>query len=144
MLTSTDVIVRLVAAAFLGGVLGLEREQMHKVAGLRTHALVALGAALVSLLTLYLYEAFPSVNGVGGLDYHLVANVLVGIGFVGGGAILRNGTRVTGTTTAATLWVVACIGLAIGFGFVYAAFIATLICYIILTLVWYLELKLLK
>jgi len=71
MLTNTDLILRLLLAAGLGGSIGLERERAHKVAGLRTHALVALGAALLSLISIYLFEAHPSVNGVSGFDYHI-------------------------------------------------------------------------
>ncbi len=140
MLTEFDVTSRLVIAAILGGFIGLEREQLGKVAGLRTHALTAMGSALLALISLYLFETLPSVGGVAGFDYHLIANIIVGIGFIGGGAILRNGdSRIIGTTTAATLWVVAAIGIAVGIGFMFAALITTIISLILLTLVWRFE-----
>lgn len=139
MLTELEIIERLLLAAGLGAAIGLERERSHKVAGLRTHSLTAMGSALVALISIFLFEKYPSVNGVMGFDYHLIANVIVGIGFIGGGAILRQGSRVMGTTTAATLWTVAGLGLAAGLGFVYGAVAAALIGYIILTVLWQIE-----
>lgn len=140
-ISNLEILVRLLLASFFGGLIGLERERSHKVAGLRTHSLVALGSALLALISFFLYENFPSVNGVSGFDYHLIANVIVGIGFIGGGAILRNGHRVTGTTTAASLWAVAAIGLAIGVGFYSGAIFTVAIGYFLLTVVWKLEKK---
>ena len=142
MLTNTDLILRLLLAAGLGGLIGLERERAHKVAGLRTHSLVAMGSALLSLISVYLFEKFPSVNGVPGFDYHLIANIIVGIGFIGGGAILRQGSRIMGTTTASTLWVVAGVGIAAGVGFLYGALASAAIGYLILTLLWQVEKRL--
>lgn len=139
MITDTDLILRLLLAAGLGGAIGLERERAHKVAGLRTHSLVAMGSALLSLISIFLFERYPSVNGVAGFDYHLIANVIVGIGFIGGGAILRQGPRIMGTTTAATLWLVAGVGMAAGLGFTYGALAGAAIGYGILTLLWQLE-----
>ena len=71
----------------------------------------------------------------------IIANILVGIGFIGGGAILRQDSHITGTTTAATLWTVAAIGIAVGVGFLFAAILVTLIVYLILTILWRLENK---
>ncbi|HEY4506847.1 MAG TPA: MgtC/SapB family protein [Candidatus Paceibacterota bacterium] len=141
MITESDIVLRLLLAAGLGGVIGFERERAHKVAGLRTHSIVSVGAALFSLVSIFLFENFPSVNGVSGFDYHLIANVIVGIGFIGGGAILRQGPRVLGTTTAATLWLVAGVGLASGIGFTYGAVAAAVIGYVLLTLLWQIEKK---
>ena len=142
MITITDLILRLLLAAGLGGIIGLERERAHKVAGLRTHALVAMGSALLSLISIYMFESLPSVNGVSGFDYHLIANIIVGIGFIGGGAILRQGSRVVGTTTAATLWLVAAVGIATGIGFIYGALAGAVIGYLVLTLLWQVEKRL--
>ncbi len=142
MLTDIDIISRLLTATVLGGVIGLERERSHKVAGLRTHALVSIGSALLSLVSIYLFESFPSVNGVAGFDYHLIANIIVGIGFIGGGAILRDGSRVMGTTTAASLWIVAAIGMASGLGFYYGAITTAAIVYFLLTVMWRFEKRL--
>lgn len=141
-MVESDIILRLLLAAGLGGAIGLERERAHKVAGLRTHSLVAMGAALLSLISVYLFENFPSVNGMPGFDYHLIANVIVGIGFIGGGAILRQGPRIMGTTTAATLWLVAGVGIAAGVGFIFGALVSAAIGYAILTLLWQVEKRL--
>ena len=142
MITNTDLILRLLLAAGLGGAIGLERERAHKVAGLRTHSLVAMGSALLSLISIFLFEKYPSVNGVAGFDYHLIANIIVGIGFIGGGAILRQGSRIMGTTTAATLWLVAGVGIAAGIGFTYGALAGAAVGYVILTLLWQVEKRL--
>jgi len=144
MLTNTDLILRLLLAAGLGGAIGFERERAHKVAGLRTHALVALGAALLSLISIYLFETHPSVNGVVGFDYHIIANIVVGIGFIGGGAILRQGSRIIGTTTASTLWLVAAVGMAAGLGFVYGALAGAVIGYLVLTVLWQVEKRIIQ
>lgn len=129
----------LLVAALLGGIVGFERERSGKVAGLRTHALVSLGAALLSVVSVKLYENFPSIGGEYGFDYHLVANVIVGIGFIGAGTILKRENRVEGTTTAASLWVVAAIGIASGLGLYSAAITTTLIVYVILAGLWLIE-----
>ncbi len=141
IVTSFDltVLVRLIAAAAMGGVIGYEREMAGKIAGLRTHTLVALGSALFTVLSILLFATFPSVNGEVGYDYHLVANILVGIGFIGAGAIMRNGEKVQGTTTAATLWIAAAVGMAAGFGFYKEAFATTILSYGVLTALWALE-----
>ncbi|HBL37110.1 MAG TPA: methyltransferase, partial [Firmicutes bacterium] len=103
-------------ATLLGAVIGLEREQHGRPAGLRTHILVALGSCLIMLVSIY---GFPS--GTGSDPARLAAQVVSGIGFLGAGTILRDGTSIRGLTTAASLWVVAGIGLAAGTGFYWAA-----------------------
>lgn len=137
--TELSILVRLLAAAGLGTVVGFERERSGKVAGLRTHALVALGAALFTIISVLLYSQYPSVNGVMGYDYHIVANIIVGIGFIGAGVILKQGERVLGITTAASLWVVAAIGMAAGFGLYREALATTILVYLILTALWVVE-----
>src|SRR3990167_10920134 len=132
-------ITRLLVAALLGGIIGFERERSGKIAGLRTHTLVSVGAALLTVITERLFYIFPSVNGEMGLDYHIIANIVVGIGFIGAGTILRREDRSEGTTTAASLWVVAAIGIASGFGFYQEAIATTLIVYGILAGLWLLE-----
>src|SRR3989338_5317926 len=133
-------ISRLLVAALLGGVVGFERERSGKVAGLRTHTLVSVGAALLSVISIKLFQIFPSVNGVAGFDYHLIANVVVGIGFIGAGTILRrDNNRIEGTTTAASLWVVSAIGLASGFGFYQEAVATAVVVYIVLAGLWLVE-----
>lgn len=130
---------RLLVATVLGGVVGWERERSGKVAGLRTHSLVALGSALFTAVSVLLYKNFPSLGGVQGFDYHIVANIIVGIGFIGAGAILRTGERVSGTTTAASLWVVAAIGMASGLGFYREAVATTVLSYAVLAGLWVIE-----
>src|SRR3990167_7189798 len=132
-------ISRLLVAALLGGVIGFERERSGKVAGLRTHTLVSVGAALLSIISIKLFQVFPSVNGVLGYDYHLVANIVVGIGFIGAGTILRRDNRIEGTTTAASLWVVSAIGIASGFGFYQEAVETAGVVYIVLAGLWLVE-----
>lgn len=129
----------LLIAALLGGIIGFERERSGKVAGLRTHILVSLGAALASIISIYLFETYPSVNGEYGFDYHLIANILVGIGFIGAGTILKRENKIEGTTTAASLWVVAAIGLASGLGMYSAAITTTVIVYVVLAGLWLVE-----
>ena len=129
----------LLIAALLGGVIGFERERSGKVAGLRTHILVSLGAALASIVSLHLFKTYPSVNGVYGFDYHLIANIIVGIGFIGAGTILKRENRIEGTTTAASLWVVASIGIATGLGMYSAAITTTFIVYVVLAGLWLVE-----
>ena len=139
MLSESELIIRLLIAAGLGATVGFERERSNKVAGLRTHSLVAIGAALISILSVYGFE--DVAKGPGYDPSRLISNIIVGIGFIGGGAILHSGPRVIGTTTAATLWLVAAIGIAYGLGFYLGAVSATVIAYIILTVLWQIEKK---
>jgi putative Mg2+ transporter-C (MgtC) family protein len=119
------VLLRLGLALVLGGLIGLEREQSNRAAGLRTNILVCVGSALIMLLSMY---GFADFVGQATLDpARLAAQVVSGIGFLGAGVILFNGFSVTGLTTAATLWVVAGIGLAAGAGFYIPAIATTLI-----------------
>ena len=140
MITNTDLILRLLLAAGLGGVIGLERERAHKVAGLRTHAMVAIGAALLSIISLYGFG--DAAKGTAYDPSRIISNIIVGIGFIGGGAILRQGPRIMGTTTAATLWLVAAIGIAAGIGFIFGAVVGAAIGYLVLTVLWQIEKRL--
>lgn len=116
--------LRLVLALLLGGVIGFERERSSRAAGLRTHILVCLGSTLVMLLSMYGFADFARLDNVRLDPARLAAQVISGIGFLGAGTILYTGKSITGLTTAASLWVVAAIGLAIGAGFYYAAGLA--------------------
>jgi putative Mg2+ transporter-C (MgtC) family protein len=122
-----DVFLRLGLAALLGGAVGLERELHEREAGLRTHLLVSVGAALFTLVSAYGFGDFRYGIGTGlTLDpTRIAAQIVTGIGFIGAGAILRQGLSVRGLTTAATLWTVAAIGLAAGAGYYSGAVIAT-------------------
>lgn len=133
------VIDPLLIAALLGGIVGFERERSGKVAGLRTHILVSLGAALASIISIHLFNTYPSVNGTYGFDYHLVANIIVGIGFIGAGTILKRENKIEGTTTAASLWAVAIIGIATGLGMYSEAITTTIIVYVVLAGLWLVE-----
>ena len=104
-----DVVWRLLLSAALGAVIGLEREYRRKPAGLRTNILIAIGSALFTILSL-------SMTGATGDPSRVAGQIVTGIGFLGGGAILRNRDTVHGMTTAATIWVNAAIGVACGTG----------------------------
>ncbi|HEY0826461.1 MAG TPA: MgtC/SapB family protein, partial [Bacilli bacterium] len=121
-----DLIIRLSIALFLGGIIGFERERNNHAAGFRTHILVCIGSALVMLLSIYGFSDFVDEENVRIDPSRLAAQVISGIGFLGAGVILRNGFSVTGLTTAASLWVAAAIGLAVGAGFHLAAVTTTL------------------
>jgi putative Mg2+ transporter-C (MgtC) family protein len=128
-LATWEILVRLAAAAALGGVIGIERELREREAGFRTHMLVSVGAALFTLVSAYAWTdfAFSQSSGVTFDPTRIAAQIVTGIGFIGAGAIIRQGLTVRGLTTAATLWMVAAIGMACGAGFYWAAVIATAI-----------------
>lgn len=111
-----EIVFRLILSAVIGGLIGMERESNNRPAGLRTHVLVTLGACLVMLISMYGFIGF-GVDGTGGDPARLAAQVVSGIGFLGAGTILRTGNNIRGLTTAASLWVCGCIGLAIGNGY---------------------------
>jgi len=118
-MTIGEIALKLFMAALLGGVVGIERENKKRAAGLRTHVLVSLGSALVMITSQYLFTQY---YGMTTLDpARLGAQVISGIGFLGAGTIIKQGVSVKGLTTAASLWTVACIGLATGAGFYIAA-----------------------
>ena len=110
---------RIAFALVLGGLIGLEREVTDQVAGLRTHISVALGAALFGIVSAYSFDEFiaPRADTNYQVDVTRVAsNVVTGVGFLGGGAIIKQGVTVRGLTTAASMWVTAAVGLAAGLG----------------------------
>ncbi|WP_376746766.1 MgtC/SapB family protein [Anaerospora hongkongensis] len=122
--------MRLSVAFVLGGLIGYERQSQSKAAGLRTHVLVCLGSCLVMILSLNIYQ---SVQGLTNADpARLAAQVVSGVGFLGAGTIMKEGATVTGLTTAASLWVVSGVGLAVGCGYYSGAFYTTFL--ILLTL----------
>jgi putative Mg2+ transporter-C (MgtC) family protein len=126
-LSAAEVVLRVVLAAVLGGAIGAEREIREREAGLRTHLLVSVGAALFTLVSAYAWNDFAfSLQGGVTLDpTRISAQIVTGIGFLGAGAIIRQGLTIRGLTTAATLWVVAAIGLASGAGYYWAAVVTT-------------------
>ncbi|PAB60632.1 MgtC/SapB family protein [Anaeromicrobium sediminis] len=136
MLINTEVIIRLVLSALLGGIIGMEREVNNRPAGLRTHILVTVGAALVMLISM---DGF-----LGGDPARLAAQVVSGIGFLGAGTILVQGQSIHGLTTAASLWVCACIGLAIGNGYYMGGIVTFLIVLFTLMTLGFFEKRVLK
>lgn len=125
-LSDAELIRRLLLAALLGGVLGFEREIRQKSAGLRTNILIAIGAALFTLMSYELADA------EGADPSRVAAQIVTGIGFLGAGAIMRTRSGVQGLTTAATVWVNAAVGVAAGGGEYHLAFIATAVTLIVL------------
>ncbi|HMM41561.1 MAG TPA: MgtC/SapB family protein [Thermomicrobiales bacterium] len=117
-LTQWEALLRIGIAAILGGVIGYERETLDKSAGLRTHMLVSLGAALFMVSSILIVHDFAEPGVATRLDPTRIASTIVtGVGFLGGGIIFRRESRVRGLTTAAGLWVAAAIGLACGSGY---------------------------
>lgn len=122
-----DALITVVIAAVLGGIVGLNREWSRRPAGLRTHMLVAMGAALVMTMSALTYE--PETAG------RLAAGVITGIGFLGGGVIIQRKASVQGLTTAASVWLVAVIGLAAGAKLYVLAAGATILSWFVLAVV---------
>jgi putative Mg2+ transporter-C (MgtC) family protein len=120
--------IRLLLAMILGGIIGWQRESAEKPAGFRTHILVCVGAALFTLIS------SVGLFGTNADPARVASNIVVGIGFLGAGTILRTGVSVQGLTTAASLWTVAAIGTAVGVGFYAGALFATVIVVSVLTL----------
>jgi len=120
-------LARLAVAAALGAVIGLERELDEKAAGLRTHILVALGSALFTLVSAYGFSEFIGKDHVSYDPSRIAAQIVTGIGFLGAGVIFRSGFNVRGLTTAASLWLVAAIGMAAGAGYWQGAVIGTVV-----------------
>lgn len=118
-------LLRLGMALVLGGMIGIERERTNHAAGFRTHILVCLGSALIMLLSAYGFADFADEENVRLDPARMAAQVISGIGFLGAGVIMRNGVSITGLTTAASLWVVAAIGLAVGAGYYIGAIVTT-------------------
>ena len=118
-----ELILKLIISIVLGAIVGIEREWTHKPAGLRTHMLVSLGACLFTVISVYYFQADPA---------RVAAGIVTGIGFIGAGSIIALRGHVQGITTAASLWAVAGIGLAIGAGAYLLGIIAAVLVFIIL------------
>lgn len=127
-----QMIYKITLAVFLGMAIGFEREHRRKAAGLRTYALVTLGAALFTIMSSASLLGMPSFD-----PSRIASQVVVGIGFIGAGIIFLRGDRIEGLTTAAGLWATAAIGMAVGFGFYAVAIYATILALLIL---WFLRL----
>jgi putative Mg2+ transporter-C (MgtC) family protein len=119
MPSELELVGRLLLSAVLGGLIGIEREISDQPAGFRTHMLVALGACLFAVVSAYSFGAFVGIESAPQFRFdptRVAAQIVTGIGFLGAGAIIRYGMSVRGLTTAASLWVVAAIGTAVGLG----------------------------
>jgi putative Mg2+ transporter-C (MgtC) family protein len=131
-----QIVLRLVLAFLVGAAIGAERKIRHKPAGLRTHALVGLGAALFTIIGIYGFNEFS------GAPYYrtnmdparIAAQIVVGVGFIGGGLIFKEENKVQGLTTAASVWLTAGLGTAIGMGMFLTAFVAAVLGFIALRL----------
>jgi putative Mg2+ transporter-C (MgtC) family protein len=119
-------IIKLGLIFILSGIVGIEREAKIKPAGLRTHILVGMGSTILTILSL---EAFPGSDPA-----RIAAAVVVGMGFIGAGAILKTEEKISGLTTAATLWITASLGLILGTGYYILAFVTTALTYLCLKL----------
>ena len=142
MPTDLQMITRLLLTLVLSGLIGLERQVHRRDAGLRTHILVALGSCLIMLTSLYVFDIYKDQVGLD--PVRIAAGVVTGIGFLGAGTIIREPDGIRGLTTAASLWVVAGIGLAVGVGFNKIAIYTTILVLIVLHFLRYLEIPLSK
>ncbi|RTE10772.1 MgtC/SapB family protein [Paenibacillus whitsoniae] len=131
-ITHLELVFRMILAVVLGGSIGIEREWSNHAAGFRTHILVCLGSTTIMLLSIYGFSQFVYETNVRVDPARLAAQVISGIGFLGAGAIMRNGNMVKGLTTAASVWVVAGIGLCVGAGFYMGAILST--CLVLISL----------
>lgn len=132
-----EMVLRLVLSVILGGLIGLERQLHRRTAGLRTNILVCLGSCLIMVLSLHIYELY---RGVAAVDPSRIASgVITGIGFLGAGTIIRERENIKGLTTAACLWVVSAIGLAVGCGFYTAGVVTAALTLMVLFFLRYFE-----
>jgi len=140
-----EIILSILTALACGMILGIEREINNKWAGLRTHMLVCLGSCIFSILSIYGFPIFVDPTNIHSSRFgdptRIAAQILTGIGFIGGGTVLRHGTSVFGLTTAATLWVSAAVGMACACKMYYMAILVTLIVVAILVLIRIIEKK---
>jgi len=135
-MTENEIIIKLLLACFFGGIIGYLREKERKAAGLRTHIMVSMGAALFMLISIYMSLMFAGADAS-----RIASSVVVGIGFIGAGAIIREGGTVRGLTTASSVWAAAAIGLALGCGMYMTAITATILAFIILQVLSVVERK---
>lgn len=125
-ITETDIVLRIILATVLSSIIGIEREYHQKPAGLRTNVMVGLGSCLFTLVSIRAADIFPQLTAID--PTRIAAQIVTGIGFLGAGTILfeKDRSSVIGLTTAATLWVVAAVGTAIGMGLYVEAIVGTL------------------
>lgn len=133
-----DVILRIASAIIIGGIIGFEREKHNRPAGLRTHILVSLGACIITLIESIVVSHMAELSEVSeGINIsvgRIAAQVVSGVGFLGAGTIVLSKQRISGLTTAASLWNAACLGLAVGYGFYLLSFVSCILVLIVLSL----------
>jgi len=127
-----EILLRLILAAVLGSLVGMERERLDWAAGLRTHMLVCLGSTLFMLVSAFGFADILGTPGIGLDPSRIAAQVVSGVGFLGAGTIILRREAVRGLTTAASVWTVAAVGLAVGGGLYFAAISATVLILVIL------------
>ncbi|MDD5439501.1 MAG: MgtC/SapB family protein [Candidatus Omnitrophica bacterium] len=137
-----DITIKLVVSVILSSFVGLEREVHGRAAGLRTHILVSLGSCLIMLTSIDMFEQYHAVTSCD--PARIAAGVVTGIGFLGAGTILRYRVSVIGLTTAASIWTVAAIGLAVGSGFYWGSIVTTFLTILTLVVINKLEHTLLR
>lgn len=135
-------ILPLFIALFLGMIMGMERVWAHKTAGMRTYALVSMGSALFVLVSVEMVKAYTGFDGMNPL--HIVAQIIVGVGFIGTGLIFTKDNKLMGLTTATGLWVSAGIGMACGFELYKLAAVSTIFTLFIFIVLWFIEQQLKK
>lgn len=133
-LNPLDILLRLLCAMLIGVVIGTEREYTHRPAGMRTHMLVSLGAAVVMVTSQLIFAQYRAYGATPD-PARLSAQVITGVGFLGGGTIMKEGLTIKGLTTAASIWTVACLGIAAGGGY-YAVALGGMICVMITLIVF--------
>ena len=134
-----DILLPCILAIIFGGLIGFQREKAERPAGLRTHTLVCLGSTVFTLIS---YLGFSSLYDVD--PSRIAAGIVTGIGFIGAGVIFRQGPLVKGVTTAASIWVVASVGMALGAKLYYLALLVTILGFITLSILKYIEDKVIK
>ncbi len=127
IISVNTLVLRLFLAIVCGSIIGMEREISDKAAGLRTHILVCMGSCMFALIGLELTASYPEADIL-----RLAQGLLIGMGFLGGGVIMREGASVKGLTTAAGIWVMGAIGLAIGLGKYYISLVGTLFIFLVI------------
>jgi len=144
ILSNWDILLRLLIALVLSGLMGVERTMAGKMAGLRTYALVGLGSTLFIIISISVASATYNIEGFNFDPLRVAAQVVLGVGFLGGGLIIFHESGLHGLTTAAGLWVAAGVGVACGFGLYLPAILATFFSVFIFNILWLLEEKFLK
>lgn len=142
-LSPLDIVLRLLCAMFVGAVIGTEREYTHRPAGMRTHMLVSLGACAVMITSQAIFCQYRAYGATPD-PARLSAQVITGVGFLGAGTIMKEGPSIKGLTTAASVWAVACLGVAAGAGYYAVALIATVCIMVTLVLFEWLQRKLMR